>query len=80
MLLHFKSIKDLDVAGLKIFEFNCWNMSTLSRTRSITNMKMGNPNLGYNLYAIDLELDNQTCQLIKQTLALLPQYSEDVGL
>ena len=78
--LHFKSIKDLDVAGFKIFEFNCWNMSTLNRTWSIPNMKMESPNIGYNLYAINLKLDNRTCQLIQQTLALLHQYSEDVGL
>ena len=43
-------------------------------------MKMGSPIIGYKMCAIDLELDNRTCQLIKQTLALLPQYSEDVGL
>ena len=43
-------------------------------------MKMESPNIGYNLFVIDLELDNRTCQLNKETLALLPQYSEDVGL
>ena len=43
-------------------------------------MKMESPNIGYNWYAFNLELDNRTCQLIKQTLALLPELSKGVDL
>ena len=32
VLMHFKNIKDLDVAGFKIFEFNYRNKSTLNTT------------------------------------------------
>ena len=32
VLMHFENIKDLDVAGFKIFEFNYWNKSTINTT------------------------------------------------